>query len=96
MVDASAPRDPNKPAPGATAGPDDKTTRGGIGQAVVETREPLSGKLTQDDIRRILEQNGEVFGDCYTLGAGGKLKNFKGSSRSRRRLAPKAPSTWRT
>ncbi len=84
-VDASAPRDPNKPAPGA--GPDDKPRA--IGQAVVETREPLSGKLTQDDIRRILEQNGDVFGDCYTLGAGGKLKNFKGVVTVKATIGPK-------
>jgi TonB family protein len=51
---------------------------GGVGQAVVESPEPLAGKLTQEDIRRILEKNGDVFGDCYTLGAGGKLKDFKG------------------
>lgn len=48
------------------------------GQAVVESPEPLSGKLTQADIARILEKNGDVFGDCYTLGAGGKTKDFKG------------------
>ncbi len=86
-VDGSAPRDPGKPAPGASAGPDDKPR--GVGQAVVETREPLSGKLTQDDIRRILEQNGELFGDCYTLGAGGKLKNFKGVVTVKATIGPK-------
>jgi TonB family protein len=48
------------------------------GQAVVASPEPLSGKLTQADIARILEKNGDVFGDCYTLGAGGKTKDFKG------------------
>ena len=49
-----------------------------VGQAVVAPPEPLSGKLTQADIGRILESNGDVFGDCYTLGAGGKTKDFKG------------------
>jgi len=49
-----------------------------IGQAVVESSEPISGKLTQADIGRILEKNGDVFGDCYTLGAGGKTKDFRG------------------
>jgi TonB family protein len=52
--------------------------KGSITQAVVAAPEPLAGKLTQDDIRRILEKNGDVFGDCYTLGAGSKLKDFKG------------------
>jgi TonB family protein len=49
-----------------------------IAQAAVAAPEPLAGKLTQDDIRRILEKNGDVFGDCYTLGAGSKSKNFTG------------------
>ena len=58
------------------------------GQAVVETR-PLGGKLTQDDIRRILEANGDVFGDCYTLGAGGKSKSFKGVVTVKATIGPK-------
>jgi TonB family protein len=71
------------PSPGSAA-PDK-----GITQAVVETREPLGGKLTQDDIRRILDKNGDVFGDCYTLGAGGKLKNFKGVVTVKATIGPK-------
>jgi len=62
----------NKPSQGSNE--KDK----GITKAVVAPLEPLSGKLTQDDIRRILDSQGDVFGDCYTLGAGGKLKDFKG------------------
>lgn len=81
------------PAPGAvpqgTAAPDGAGGKDKhVGQAVVETR-PLAGKLTQDDIRRILEQNGDVFGDCYTLGAGGKLKNFKGVVTVKATIGPK-------
>jgi TonB family protein len=72
-------------APGEAAGGKDKN----VGQAVVETRAPLGGKLTQDDIRRILEQHGDVFGDCYTLGAGGKLKNFKGVVTVKATIGPK-------
>ena len=49
-----------------------------VGSAVVAAPEPLSGKLTQAEIARILESNGDVFGDCYTLGAGGKTKDFRG------------------
>ena len=56
----------------------DKDDKKSIHQAVVAPPEPLSGKLTQADIGRILESNGDVFGDCYTLGAGGKMKDFKG------------------
>ena len=56
----------------------DKGGRSGVNQAVVAPPEPLSGKLTQADIGRILESNGDVFGECYTLGAGGKTKDFKG------------------
>ena len=63
--------------PGGGQGESGKKERA-IGQAVVDTSEPISGKLTQADIGRILEKNGDVFGDCYTLGAGGKTKDFKG------------------
>jgi periplasmic protein TonB len=74
-------------APGSTAAPpprsgspadDHKEGDKGVSQAVVQSPEPLGGKLTQADIARILEKNGDVFGDCYTLGAGGKMKDFKG------------------
>ena len=90
---------PGAPAPDATAargsGPAAPVTaasnngKNNINQAVVETRSPLAGKLTQDDIRHILEQNGDVFGDCYTLGAGGKLKNFKGVVTVKATIGPK-------
>jgi TonB family protein len=72
---ASASPSPSDPR-GVPEGGNKKS--GSVGQAVVESPEPLGGKLTQDDIRRILEKNGDVFGDCYTLGAGGKMKDFKG------------------
>lgn len=62
----------------ARSGSPDKDDSKPIHQAVVTPPEPLSGKLTQADIGRILESNGDVFGDCYTLGAGGKTKDFKG------------------
>jgi TonB family protein len=35
--------------------------------AMVE--KPLSGSLSQDDIRNIMMKNGELFNECYTLGA---------------------------
>jgi TonB family protein len=70
------------PPPAPPPPPRSSTTSTGkeerVGQAVVDTSEPISGKLTQADIGRILEKNGDVFGDCYTLGAGGKMKDFKG------------------
>jgi TonB family protein len=83
--DAPATRAPGPPAPGAAGSDNGKN----INQAVVETRSPLAGKLTQDDIRAILEKNGDVFGDCYTLGAGGKLKNFKGVVTVKATIGPK-------
>ena len=64
------------PPPRGATTPTGKEER--VGQAVVDTSEPISGKLTQADIGRILEKNGDVFGECYTLGAGGKTKDFKG------------------
>jgi TonB family protein len=64
------------PPPHGATTPTGKEER--VGQAVVESSEPISGKLTQADIARILEKNGDVFGDCYTLGAGGKTKDFRG------------------
>ncbi len=66
------------PARGGSPADSGKDRDKGVNQAVVESPEPLSGKLTQADIGRILEKNGDVFGDCYTLGAGGKNKDFKG------------------
>jgi TonB family protein len=84
-ITPASPAPPSATAPGERAGGKDKN----VGQAVVETRSPLSGKLTQDDIRRILEQHGDVFGDCYTLGAGGKLKNFKGVVTVKATIGPK-------
>ena len=86
--------DPTGPAPAAPPSGTTTPAQGGegkgknVGQAVVETR-PLGGKLTQDDIRRILEQNGDVFGDCYTLGAGGKSKSFKGVVTVKATIGPK-------
>ncbi len=84
-ITPAAPAPTGTTAPGDGGGGKDKT----VGQAVVETRAPLGGKLTQDDIRRILEQHGDVFGDCYTLGAGGKLKNFKGVVTVKATIGPK-------
>lgn len=81
---------PAPAAPPARATPDENKNAGskGVGQASVELR-PLAGKLTQDDIRRILEQNGDVFGECYTLGAGGKSKSFKGVVTVKATIGPK-------
>ncbi len=80
---------PAPAAPVVTSAPGEGGSSKAVGQAVVETRAPLGGKLTQDDIRRILEQHGDVFGDCYTLGAGGKLKNFKGVVTVKATIGPK-------
>lgn len=84
-----SPADGAAPPRAAGSSAEDGKSKGPIGQAVVETRSPLSGKLTQDDIRRILDKNGDVFGDCYTLGAGGKLKNFKGVVTVKATIGPK-------
>lgn len=47
-----------------------------------------NGKFSQDDIRKILEANGEIFGDCYTLGAGGKNKSFTGTVKVKATIGP--------
>ncbi|MEP7120623.1 MAG: TonB family protein [Byssovorax sp.] len=77
---ASATIDAAPPPPhGSTQGQGEgHAGEGTLRAAVVDSTEPLGGKLTQADIGRILEKNGDVFGDCYTLGAGGKMKDFKG------------------
>ena len=39
---------------------------------MIDTKEPLGGgTLSQDDIKKILEKNGELFGDCYSIGVTG-------------------------
>jgi TonB family protein len=82
VMTAAAPPPPAlqgaSPPGGAGGDGGDKNSRSGVNQAVVAPPEPLSGKPTQADIARILEGNGDVFGECYTLGAGGKTKDFKG------------------
>ena len=47
-----------------------------------------NGKFSQEDIRKILEANGEIFGDCYTLGAGGKNKSFTGMVKVKATIGP--------
>jgi TonB family protein len=69
---------------GIDVGKDDKK----VGQAVVDSKEPLAGTLSQEDIRRILEKNGALFGDCYTMGAGGKTKDFKAAVTVKATLGP--------
>jgi len=57
--------------------------------AVVDTKEPLGGgTLSQEDIRQILEKSGDVFGECYTIGAGGKNKQFTGTVKVKATLGP--------
>jgi TonB family protein len=47
-----------------------------------------NGKFSQDDIRKILDANSEVFGECYTLGAGGKNKAFTGTVKVKATVGP--------
>lgn len=57
--------------------------------AVVDTKEPLTGgTLSQEDVRKILEKSGDLFGDCYTMGAGSKTKEFTATIRVRATLGP--------
>ena len=75
---------PEGKGPGDASG----ATKGTLGRAVVTESEPLGGKLTQEAIRGIVEKSGDVFGDCYTLGAGGKMKDFKGSVTVKATIGP--------
>ncbi len=75
----ATPPPPQAAPPNGSSTPEGgKGTKTAVGSAVVAPPEALSGKLTQAEIGHILESNGDVFGDCYTLGAGGKTKDFKG------------------
>jgi TonB family protein len=57
--------------------------------AVVDSKEPLTGgTLTQEDVRKILEKSGDLFGDCYTIGAGSKTKEFIATVRIKATLGP--------
>jgi len=51
------------------AGPTDAAASPAPGAAAVDQK-PLGGALTQNEIKSIVEQHGEYFNDCYTLGAG--------------------------
>ena len=59
-------------APAASAAPLDK---------------PLGGALTQDEIRGVVEKHGELFNDCYTVGAG-KGQQFTGTVTLKVTLGP--------
>lgn len=79
-------------APGPGGGAADMVAAEGGGakpqSAVVDSNLDLSGKLSQDDIRRILEKNAELFGDCYTLGAGSASKELRGTVTVKATLGP--------
>ena len=59
---------------------------GNVGSAAVDEK-PLGGRLTQDDIRHIVEKNGDLFNDCYTIGAG-KGQQFAGKVTLKVTLGP--------
>src|SRR5256885_695827 len=83
-------------APGGAAGDHDKKGAGsppppptGIRSAVVDSTTSLgNGRLTQEQIAKILEKGGDVFGECYTLGAGGAHKDFRGTVAVKAAIGP--------
>jgi TonB family protein len=94
---------PGGPAPAATVvaadkpaeKPKDEAARPGGGggglkaAVVVDSSTPLgNGRLTQAQIAKILEQGGDVFGDCYTLGAGGANKDFRATVTVKATIGP--------
>jgi TonB family protein len=82
----SPPRETAAPAASGSAG---KPGRGADANgAAVNPQDQLSGSLSQDEIRQILEKNGDVFGDCYNLGAGGKNKDFRATVKVKATLGP--------
>lgn len=57
--------------------------------AVVDTKEPLGGgTLSQEDIRQIVDKSGDIFSECYTLGAGGKNKSYTATVKVKATLGP--------
>jgi TonB family protein len=48
---------------------------------------PLGGAMTPDDIRAVVEKNGELFNDCYSIGAG-KGQQFTGKVTLKVTLGP--------
>lgn len=61
----------------------------GVRAAVVDSSTPLgNGRLTQPQIAKILEKGGDVFGDCYTLGAGGPNKDFRATVTVKATIGP--------
>ncbi len=56
---------------------------------VVDSSTPLgNGRLTQSQIAQILEKGGDVFGECYTLGAGGANKDFRATVTVKATIGP--------
>ncbi|MFO0762849.1 MAG: TonB family protein [Byssovorax sp.] len=61
----------------------------GLKAAVVDSSTPLgNGRLTQAQIAKILEQGGDVFGECYNLGAGGANKDFRATVTVKATIGP--------
>ena len=61
----------------------------GVRAAVVDSSTPLgNGRLTQPQIAKILEKGGDVFGDCYILGAGGPNKDFRATVTVKATIGP--------
>jgi TonB family protein len=77
-------------APGG-AGATDETRSSSVGAAAVS--EPLTGgQLTQAQIRDVVEKNGELFDQCYLLGAG-KSRDFVATVTVKATLGPSGTVT---
>jgi len=56
---------------------------------VVDTKEPLGGgTLSQEQIGEIVNKSGDLFSECYTLGAGGKNKSYTATVKVKATLGP--------
>ncbi|MEJ7729113.1 MAG: AgmX/PglI C-terminal domain-containing protein [Polyangiaceae bacterium] len=55
--------------------------------AAAAADKPLGGALTPDDVRAVVEKHGELFNDCYSLGAG-KGQQFTGTVTLKVTLGP--------
>jgi TonB family protein len=67
---ADAPTTPATGEPSAAADPAAPAATSAAPQAATVDQSKLGGELTQDEIKAIVEKHGELFNDCYTLGAG--------------------------
>jgi TonB family protein len=92
-VDTAGPTPAGAPSstPNDAASQPTSAPAGATAPAEPETKE-LTGRIDQNQVRDILLKNGELFNDCYTIGAG-KGEQFVGTVTVRATVGPKGNVT---